>query len=41
MKKLVFALAVVAAALCACTKAETPYSVNDEARIVKFKEMCF
>ena len=36
MKKLVLALAVAAAALCACTKAETLTSVNDEARIVKF-----
>ena len=36
MKKLVFALAVVAAALCACTKAENPTSVSDEARVVKF-----
>ena len=36
MKKFVFALAVVAAALCACNKAETLTSVNDEARIVKF-----
>lgn len=36
MKKLVLALAVAAAALCACTKAENPAYVSDEARVVKF-----
>ena len=36
MKKLVLALAVAAAALCACTKAENLTSVSDEARVVKF-----
>lgn len=36
MKKLVLALAVAAAALCACTKAEKPAYVSDEARVVKF-----
>ena len=36
MKKLVLALAVVTAALCACTKAENLTSVSDEARVVKF-----
>lgn len=36
MKKLVLALAVAAAALCACNKAEKPAYVSDEARVVKF-----